>query len=58
MKQTKKKNKKEWVKPRLTVYGDMASLTRQNCSHGAPHCKPKVHGMGDDFSSNISSLGH
>lgn len=50
-------NKSEWVKPSLTVYGDMASLTQQaTCNPGLPNCKPKVLGMGDDFSSNISTL--
>jgi hypothetical protein len=46
--------KKRWVKPCLTVYGDMATLTRQTCG---PGCNPKVVGMGDDFSTNISTVG-
>jgi hypothetical protein len=48
--------KREWVSPSLTVYGDMASLTQQSCAPNLPNCKPKVLGMGDDFSSNISTL--
>lgn len=46
--------KKQWVKPCLTVYGDIAKLTQQ-C--GPPACKPKVRGFGDDFANNISTLG-
>lgn len=46
--------KKQWVKPSLTIYGDMATLTQQ-CS--PPSCKPKVRGMGDDFANNISTVG-
>ncbi|MCW5960593.1 MAG: hypothetical protein KIS76_10565 [Pyrinomonadaceae bacterium] len=48
------KPKKQWVKPSLVVYGDMTALTQQ-CT--PPGCKPKVRGLGDDFSSNISTVG-
>lgn len=46
--------KKGWVAPQLMVYGDMTALTQQ-CT--PPACKPKVLGFGDDFSTNISTLG-
>jgi hypothetical protein len=45
--------RKEWDTPHLVVYGDMTALTQQ-CS--PPSCKPKVLGLGDDFSNNISTL--
>lgn len=48
--------KKGWVAPALMVYGDMTALTQQ-CLPDTPGCKPKVLGMGDDFSNNISTLG-
>lgn len=57
MNETPNEVKKQWVKPCLTVYGDMASLTQQSCNPSLPNCKPKVLGLGDDFSSNISTLG-
>ncbi len=47
--------KKGWVAPSLIVYGDMTVITQQTCN--LPTCKPKVLGSGDDFSSNISTLG-
>jgi hypothetical protein len=47
--------KKLWEKPDLIVYGDMASLTQAGCK--PPGCKPKVLGLGDDFASNISTVG-
>jgi hypothetical protein len=48
---TKKVEKKQkWVKPRLTLYGNMATLTQQQQ-------KLKSLGFGDDFSSNISTVG-
>ena len=50
-------NRKEWFQPCLVVYGDMATLTQQSCNPNLPNCKPKVLGMGDDFSNNISTLG-
>ena len=49
-------NRKEWVQPCLVVYGDMATLTQQSCNPNLPNCKPKVLGLGDDFSNNISTL--
>jgi hypothetical protein len=49
--------KKGWVAPNLVVYGDMTVITQQSCSPNLPNCKPKVLGMGDDFSNNISTLG-
>jgi hypothetical protein len=49
-------NRKEWVQPCLVVYGDMTTLTQQSCNPNLPNCKPKVLGMGDDFSNNISTL--
>lgn len=45
--------RKTWVEPTLMVYGDMTVLTQQ-CE--PPTCKPKARGMGDDFSTNISTL--
>ncbi len=54
MKCERKVIKKEWEPPCLTVYGDVTELTQQ-CS--PPTCKPKFLGFGDDFSSNISTLG-
>ena len=57
MKNERKVIKKEWVKPCLTVYGDVTSLTQQSCNPNLPSCKPKVLGFGDDFSNNISTLG-
>ncbi|REJ78539.1 MAG: hypothetical protein DWQ47_03550 [Acidobacteria bacterium] len=45
--------RKEWVEPKLVVYGDMTALTQQ-CA--PPSCKPKVLGLGDDFASNISTV--
>lgn len=57
MKDPPKEKKKQWVKPCLKLYGDMATLTKQSCST-APNCtKPKTLGFGDDFSSNISTVG-
>ncbi|HEX6127380.1 MAG TPA: hypothetical protein VFZ23_18560 [Pyrinomonadaceae bacterium] len=47
--------KKGWVAPHLVVYGDMTAITQQTCN--LPSCKPKVLGAGDDFASNISTLG-
>jgi hypothetical protein len=45
--------KRKWVKPELTLYGDMAALTQgRNCSG----CKVKALGLGDDFSDNISTF--
>lgn len=41
--------KKQWVKPCLTIYGDMSTLTQ------AP--KLKDFGLGDDFNTNISTVG-
>jgi hypothetical protein len=38
------------------VYGDMTVITQQSCNPNLPNCKPKVLGMGDDFSNNISTL--
>ena len=49
--------KKGWVAPNLVVYGDMTVITQQSCNPNLPNCKPKVLGMGDDFSNNISTLG-
>lgn len=46
-------SKKEWVAPHLMVYGDMTAITQQ-CN--PPACKPKVSGLGDDFSNNISTV--
>lgn len=54
MEKVTKTEKKQWVKPCVTIYGDMATLTQQ-CS--PPACKPKVLGLGDDFASNISTVG-
>lgn len=48
--------RKKWDHPGLVVYGDMTALTQQRCSPDLPNCKPKVLGMGDDFSNNISTL--
>ena len=48
--------RKAWVEPTLMVYGDMTVLTQQSCNPNLPNCKPKVLGMGDDFSNNISTL--
>ncbi len=48
--------KKRWVKPCLTIYGDMATLTRGDCDPKSG-CKPKVRGFGDDFATNISTVG-
>lgn len=48
--------KKEWTQPDLVVYGDIAALTEQACNPNLPNCKPKVLGLGDDFSNNISTL--
>lgn len=53
MKNPSKAGKKQWVKPNIIIYGDMATLTRQ-CN--PPGCKPKVMGMGDDFATNISTV--
>lgn len=53
MEKVPKPEKRQWVKPNMTVYGDMATLTRQ-CS--PPRCKPKELGFGDDFASNISTI--
>ena len=51
--QTKEVEKKrKWVKPELTLYGDMAALTQQRCDT----CKVKTRGLGDDFSDNISTF--
>lgn len=50
------KHKKGWVAPHLVVYGDMTALTQGGCNPNLPNCKPKVLGMGDDFSNNISTL--
>lgn len=54
MEKVPKNDKRQWVKPGLTVYGDMATLTQQVCN--PPTCKPKVMGMGDDFANNISTV--
>lgn len=48
-KETRIKRKKKWVKPRLIRYGDMAALTQVR--------KLKELGFGDDFASNISTVG-
>jgi hypothetical protein len=48
------RKKKTWEKPCLTIYGDMAVLTKGGCG---PGCKAKVLGLGDDFASNISTVG-
>jgi hypothetical protein len=48
--------RKEWDTPHLVVYGDMTALTQQSCNPNLPNCKPKVLGLGDDFSNNISTL--
>ena len=45
--------KRKWVKPELTLYGDMAALTQ---SPPCTACKVKVQGLGDDFSDNISTF--
>ena len=51
------KSKKDWVQPRFTVYGDMASLTQQHCTtHLHEGCKPKTRGLGDDFGMQASTL--
>lgn len=47
--------RKKWDNPHLVVYGDITALTQQGCE--PPGCKPKVRGLGDDFSNNISTLG-
>ncbi len=49
--------KKGWVAPHLMVYGDMTAITQQSCNPTTPGCKPKVLGSGDDFATNISTLG-
>ena len=50
--------RKKWVHPHLVIYGDMTALTQTACrSMVDPVCKLKTLGMGDDFSSNISTLG-
>ena len=49
--------KKGWVVPHLMVYGDMNAITQQSCNPNLPNCKPKVLGAGDDFATNISTLG-
>ncbi len=48
--------RKKWDNPYLVVYGDMTALTQGACNPNLPNCKPKVLGLGDDFSSNISTL--
>lgn len=55
----KLQEKKEWLKPDLTVYGDMTALTQgDGCQDPKPPkpCKPKTPGFGDDFSNNISTV--
>lgn len=44
--------KKNWVEPDLTVYGDVASLTRG----GAP-CVIKTPGFGDDWQNQVGDVG-
>lgn len=45
--------RKKWDHPTLVVYGDMTALTQQ-CA--PPACKPKVRGLADDFTNNISGF--
>ena len=44
-----KMNKSTWVRPQLTVYGDMGTLTQ-----GTVECK--VRGLGDDLAVTISDF--
>jgi hypothetical protein len=44
--------KKKWLKPELTVYGDVASLTK-----GGESCTMKYPGFGDDFVQNTDDNG-
>ena len=44
-----KLNKSIWVEPRLTVYGDMGTLTQ-----GTVECK--VRGLADDLANTISDF--
>jgi hypothetical protein len=48
--------RKKWDHPHLVIYGDMTALTQASCKPNVPGCKPKVMGLGDDFSNNISTL--
>ena len=42
-------NKSTWVRPQLTVYGDMGTLTQ-----GTVECKTR--GLGDDLAVTISDF--
>lgn len=53
MQQKEVEKKREWVRPELTLYGDMTALTQQCLP---PTCKAKTTGLGDDFSQNISTF--
>lgn len=44
--------KKNWVEPDLTVYGDVASLTK-----GGSPCVQKYPGLGDDWQSQVNDVG-
>ena len=44
--------KKQWVKPDLAIYGDVATVTKGN----AP-CVLKVIGFSDDFIQNPDTVG-
>lgn len=51
-----RETRKVWDQPNLVIYGNMTALTQQSCNPNLPNCKPKVLGLGDDFSNNISTL--
>ena len=40
----------------VLIADGMTVITQQSCNPNLPNCKPKVLGMGDDFSNNISTL--
>jgi hypothetical protein len=50
------KEKVQWVKPTLMRFGSFAELT-QGATCQPPNCKAKVLGAGDDFATNIETVG-